>query len=132
MSDGYNFIEAIFTKEAINEFRKYYSHVRFSSLRDKIIYINKWKLEISSVESKKYFNSYQNLTIRLVIESFKPKMHEPLNSKHTNGGNHESIFRNPEIQMYVRNFRHWFTQKIICKNAITVDQAQNIAKKAEN
>ena len=58
VSDGHNFLEAIFTKEAINEFRKYYSHVRFSSLRDKIIYISKWKLEISRVDSKKYFNSY--------------------------------------------------------------------------
>jgi len=68
VSDGHNFIEAIFTKEAINEFRKYYSHVRFSSLKDKIIYISKWKLEISGADSKKLFNSYQNLSIKLVIE----------------------------------------------------------------
>ena len=37
VSDGHNFMEAIFTKESINDLRKYYSHVKFSNLRDKII-----------------------------------------------------------------------------------------------
>ena len=40
ISDGFNFIEAIFTKESINEFRKNYSHVKFSNLRDKVIYLS--------------------------------------------------------------------------------------------
>lgn len=44
LSDGYNFIEALFTKDAIHEFRKNYSHIKFSSLRDKIILVTKWSL----------------------------------------------------------------------------------------
>lgn len=42
VSDGHNFIEAIFTKESINDFRKNYSHVKFSNLRDKVIHVSKW------------------------------------------------------------------------------------------
>ena len=78
VSDGHNFIEAIITKEAINDLRKYHSHVKFSNLRDKIIQVNKWSLQVDCVDSRQVFNSYQNLTIRLVIEQFKPQMHESL------------------------------------------------------
>ena len=39
ISDGHNFIEAIFTKECINDFRKHYSYCKFSSLRDKVIQV---------------------------------------------------------------------------------------------
>jgi hypothetical protein len=44
LSDGYNFMEALFTKEAINEFRKHNSTLKFSSLREKILYVNKWSI----------------------------------------------------------------------------------------
>lgn len=30
VSDGFHFIEAVFTKDAVNEFRKTYQHVKFS------------------------------------------------------------------------------------------------------
>ena len=44
LSDGFNYIEALFTKAAINDFRKNFSHLKFSNLRDKIIYVKKWSL----------------------------------------------------------------------------------------
>lgn len=44
LSDGFHFIEALFTKDAVNEFRKNYPHVKFSGLRDKILFVNKWSL----------------------------------------------------------------------------------------
>lgn len=37
ISDGHNYIEAEFTKESIYEFRKNFSHMKFSSLKDKVI-----------------------------------------------------------------------------------------------
>lgn len=37
VSDSHNFLEAIFTKESINEFRRNYSHLKFSNLRDRAI-----------------------------------------------------------------------------------------------
>lgn len=58
VSDGHNFIEAVFSKESINEFRKYFSHVKFSNLRDKVIQIGKWSLQVDHVNSKKTYNSH--------------------------------------------------------------------------
>ena len=79
VSDGHNFIEAVFTKESINEFRKNHSHVKFSSLRDKVIYVSKWRLQIENVDSRKVFNSCSNLSIKIIVEAFKPIMYETLN-----------------------------------------------------
>ena len=45
LGDGYNFLEAQFTKEAMNDFRKNYSHLRFSALRGKMIMVSKWHLK---------------------------------------------------------------------------------------
>ena len=44
VSDGHTFLQAIFTKESINEFRRQTSHLKFSQLRDKAIHVSKWKL----------------------------------------------------------------------------------------
>jgi hypothetical protein len=68
VSDGHNFIEAVFSKESINEFRKYFSHVKFSNLRDKVIQLGKWSLQIDHVNSRKTFNSHSNVNIKLIIE----------------------------------------------------------------
>jgi hypothetical protein len=46
LSDGFNFIETHFTKDSMKEFRNNFSHVKFSSLREKIIYVSRWSLEI--------------------------------------------------------------------------------------
>lgn len=107
VSDGHNFLEAVFTKESINEFRKFHSHVKFSSLRDKVIYVQKWSLVVEQVDSRKVFNSYNNLCIKIVVESFKPMMHEQLNQRLTH--NATSIFRDTDIQTLIRSYRHWFS-----------------------
>ena len=44
VSDGYHFIEVLFTKDAINEYRKNYNHIKFSSLKDKILFVGKWSI----------------------------------------------------------------------------------------
>ena len=58
ISDGFNFIEAFFTKDSVNEFRKQYSQMKFSNLRDKILYLNKYRLYVKSVNSRDCFTSY--------------------------------------------------------------------------
>ena len=75
LSDGFNFIEARFTKEAVNDYRKRYSHLKFSNLRDKLIYVVKWSLQIKQCDSQKVFTSYKNITVEFVIEEFKPILH---------------------------------------------------------
>ena len=42
LGDGFNFIEAVFTKEAVNSFRKNFSHLRLGNLRDRLLKLTKW------------------------------------------------------------------------------------------
>lgn len=58
LSDGYHFIEGLFTKEAVNEFRKNYPHIKFSALRDKMILASKWSLRVRQTDSRKDYTSY--------------------------------------------------------------------------
>lgn len=95
ISDGFNFIEAVFTKESINEFRKNFSHCKFSSLKDKVIYLGKWSLFVDTADSQQVYNSFTNVTIKLVVESFKPFSYEQVNSRYVNGV--QSIFRDETI-----------------------------------
>lgn len=81
ISDGHNLIEAVLTKECIFEYRKNFSHLKFSSLKDKILLLNKWSLLIESVDSTTVYNSFNNLTIKIVVESFKPLNYE-MNHRH--------------------------------------------------
>ena len=52
LCDGYMFMEAHFTKEAINEFRKTYSTTMFSALREKILILTRWKLVMKQEDSR--------------------------------------------------------------------------------
>ena len=52
LSDGHGFIEAVFTKDAINRYRKEYCQHKFTSLRDKPIIVYKWGLQIDYCDSR--------------------------------------------------------------------------------
>jgi hypothetical protein len=42
LGDGFSYIEAVFTKEAVNSFRKNFSHLRFGKMRDRLLKLTKW------------------------------------------------------------------------------------------
>lgn len=115
VSDGFNYMEAEFTKESIYEFRKNFSHQKFSSLKDKVIYLSQWTLNVDYVDSRKEFNSHNNFTIKIVIESFTPVHHQHVSSRVSVTG--KSIFREEKIQILVNNFRHWFQQQTISQSS---------------
>ena len=68
LGDGFLFMEAFFTKEAINDFRKNYSHLKFSNLRDKIVFVQRWSLHIRQRDSSRDLCTYNNLTVVLCVE----------------------------------------------------------------
>ncbi len=76
LGDGFHFMEVEFRKEAINGFKKEHSHLTFNELRDRIIYITSWSLKLSFRDSNTTLNSFDNLSIVLVVEKFKPIMTE--------------------------------------------------------
>jgi hypothetical protein len=81
LSDGKHSIEGHFTKEAINNFHKNYFTVKFSKLRDRILLVTKWRLITRYEDSRLSYSSYQNISIHLVVENFRPMMYERVPKK---------------------------------------------------
>lgn len=79
VTDGFFFVQAYFTKEAVAEFRSKFANVNITDLHDRVIVLNSWSLEMRRVNSAQNFTSYANLEIRLVVHSFKPNLNERLN-----------------------------------------------------
>ncbi len=111
MNDGFTIIEALFTKEAISDFRKNWSHLKFSHLRDKIIFVQKWSLQLRQRDSAKQHLTYNNLTVFLSIEQFKPVVHEVPSTRQI--WTAKSLFKDEKIISILDNTRHAFLQNLI-------------------
>lgn len=74
VTDGYFFVPAYFTKDAINEFKQKFSSISVVDLRDKVVVLNDWSLEMRKVNSSEVFTSYANLEARLIVHSIKPNL----------------------------------------------------------
>ncbi len=72
VTDGYFYVPAYFTKEAVADFRKQHGNVKITELDGKVIILNNWSLEMKKVNSAEVFTSYANLEARLIVQSFKP------------------------------------------------------------
>ena len=102
ITDGYFFVPAYFTKEAVSEFKSKFPNVAISDLAEKVIVLNNWTLEIKRVNSAEVFTSYANLEVRLIVQSFKPNLQEKLNpTKYP-----INLFRDDEIKTTIQHFRH--------------------------
>lgn len=104
LGDGFHFMEVEFKKEAINGFKKDHSHLTFNELRDRIIYITGWSLKLSFRDSNTTLNSFENLSIVLVVEKFKPIMSEAPQQRQIHSCT--NVFAEKEIRAYLENTRH--------------------------
>jgi hypothetical protein len=70
-------MEAHFTKDAMNEFRRNFTpRHKFSHLRDKILVVTKWHVVMKSEDSRRSMTSFSNVSIQIVIEQFRPVLHD--------------------------------------------------------
>lgn len=106
LGDGFFYIEALFTKECISDFRKNWSHMKFSHLRDKIIYVQKWSLHLRQRDSSKQLCTYNNLAVYLCVEQFKPIVHELPSLRQIHFA--QNLHDNPEIRVMLDSMRHNF------------------------
>lgn len=102
VTDGYFFVQAYFTKEAVAEFKAKFNNVNITDLHDRVIVLNSWSLEIRKVNSAETFTSYGNLEIRLVVHSFKPNLNERLNPTRYP----INLFRDDELKTQIQQFRY--------------------------
>jgi hypothetical protein len=102
VTDGYFFVPAYFTKEAVNEFHSKFSNVNIVDLHDKVIVLNSWSLEMRRVNSAEVFTSYGNIEIRLIVTSFKANLQEKLNPTRFP----INLFRDDEFKTIIQSYRH--------------------------
>lgn len=102
VSDGYFFVPAYFTKDAVSEFKSKYSNVNIVDLTEKVVILNDFTLEMKRVNSSEVFTSYANLEVRLIVHSFKPFLGEKIQPTRfpTN------LFRDDEMKTIIQHFRH--------------------------
>jgi hypothetical protein len=101
VTDGYFFVQAYFTKDAVADFRSKFNNMNITDLHDRVVILNNWSLEIRKVNSQENFTSYGNLEIRLIVNSFKPNLNERLNPTRYP----INLFRDSEIKTQVQQFR---------------------------
>lgn len=102
VTDGYFFVPAYFTKDAVTEFHSKFPNVNIVDLHDKVIVLNNWTLEMRRVNSAEVFTSYNNLEARLVVHSFKPNLQERLNPTRYP----INLYRDDEMKTIIQHFRH--------------------------
>lgn len=123
VTDGYFFVQAYFTKDAVADFKSKFGNVNITDLHDRVIVINSWTLEMRKVNSAEVFTSYGNLEIRLIVTSFKVNLNERLNPTRYP----INLFRDDEIKTQIQQFRHTAVQAALSKN-VKGDSLPDIAK----
>lgn len=123
VTDGYFFVQAYFTKEAVAEYKSKFGNVNITDLHDRVVVLNTWSLEMRKVNSAEVFTSYGNLEIRLVVHSFKPNLNERLNPTRYP----INLFRDDEIKTQFQQFRHAAVQAALAKN-VKSESLPDIAK----
>lgn len=123
VTDGFFFVQAYFTKDAVAEFRSKFNNVNIVDLHDKVIVLNNWSLEMRRVNSADTFTSYGNLEIRLIVHSFKANLNEKLNPTRYP----INLFRDDELKTQIQQFRHNAIQAALAKN-VKGDSLPDIAK----
>ena len=79
----------------MNDFRKNHTTLKFSSLRQQMLFVTKWRLVAKHEDSRQVYTSYQNFSVQLIVEQFRPLTFEKIASRQINSS--ECIFRDSEI-----------------------------------
>jgi len=111
ISDGYFYVPAYFTKEAVKEFKDKSSSVHIVDLADKVIVLNKWTLETRKAGNNP-LGSYDNVEIRLNIQSFKTSLQDKLNPVRYPS----NLFRDNEMKTIIQHYKHECLQKALSKS----------------
>jgi hypothetical protein len=72
LGDGFFTIEAVFTKEAVNSFRKQFSHLCFSKMQGRVIKVHKWQFALKQRDRESHHNAHANIAVYLIVKDFQP------------------------------------------------------------
>jgi len=61
VADKNYFMEAVLTREAYKEFKRFHTNLKIKKLKDKVILVKKWALLAQEVDSSATWASYNNV-----------------------------------------------------------------------
>lgn len=104
VTDGYFYVPCYFTKKAVDQFHQKFGNQNITDLKNRVIKINEWTLELNRVNSANVFTSYGGLECRLVVKSFtpEPKKDESSNLPRTPF----NLYRDDEMKILIQNYNH--------------------------
>ncbi len=112
VSDGYFYVQAYFTKDAVTDFKKKFSSVNIVDLTNKVVVLNDWSLEMRRANTNDCFTSYANIEVRLIVHGFKVMLQEKLNPTRFPS----NLFRDDEFKTLIQNYRYKHMQHSLAKN----------------
>lgn len=121
ISDGYFFVPAHFTKEAVKEYKEKSGGIPIVDLADKVIVLNKWHLEARKAGNNA-IGSYDGVEVRLIVSSFKTSLQDKLNPVRYPS----NLFRDNEMKTIIQHYKHECLQKAFAKSK--GDSLPDIAK----
>jgi hypothetical protein len=98
VTDGHHWVPVHFTADAVKAFRKACNN-KITDLKDKVIHLTGWDLEMTKVNSAENFTSYHDVEVRVVVNAFKPAFNEKFQLwKYV-----RNIFRDDEVKTFLNH-----------------------------
>jgi len=98
LTDGSYFISAYFTPESYSQFRKENGSLRVTDLKDIMVQINKWTVELSA--SSNTFTSYAGVEMKMIIHQMDLKKDFRVELKKFP----TSLYRDDKMKTQIQNF----------------------------
>lgn len=111
VSDGFFYVQAYFTKDAVTDFKKKFSSVNICDLTNKVVVLTDWHLEMRRSNTNEVFTSYANIEVRLIVTGFKCMLQEKVNPTRFPS----NLFRDDEFKTLIQNYRHKNQQQSLSK-----------------
>lgn len=111
VSDSFFFVPAYFTKAAIDKFEKKFNNITVAGLKEKVILITNWSLELKKVDSAAVFTSYAGLEVRLIVNGFEPILGESITPTRTP----TNLYRDDEFKTTIQAMRHRAVTEAVAK-----------------
>lgn len=102
LTDGYFNLSGYITKEAYDEYNKNPKNkIKISDLRDFMLNLERWTIDLVQVDSRDSFTSYAGLEMRLIIHQFSvfSENRVILPNKYTT-----NLFRDDDVMAVINNF----------------------------
>jgi hypothetical protein len=111
VSDSFFFVPAYFTKAAMDKFEKKFNNISVVGLKEKVILITNWSLELKKVNSNAVFTSYAGLEVRLIVNAFEPVLGESITPTRTP----TNLYRDDEFKTTIQAMRHRAVAEAVAK-----------------